>query len=112
MVRTDSSDVIYKTEQSKFEAVINEIVEMNKVKRPVLVGTVSVEKSERLARMLEKRGGKHNVLNAKQHERDAGNIADAGQPGAVTSATNMGGRGAGNVLGEGGTNVGGLHLLR
>src|SRR3979411_3193919 len=67
MVRTDSPDVIYKTEQSKFEAVIDEIVEMNKVRRPVLVGTVSVEKSERLARMLEKRGVKHNVLNAKQH---------------------------------------------
>jgi preprotein translocase subunit SecA len=111
MVRTDSSDVIYKTEQSKFEAVINEIVEMNKVKRPVLVGTVSVEKSERLARMLEKRGVKHNVLNAKQHEREAGIIAEAGQPGAVTIATNMAGRGTDIVLGEGVTNVGGLHII-
>src|SRR5712664_1927928 len=111
MVRTDSSDVIYKTEQSKFEAVINEIVEMNKVKRPVLVGTVSVEKSERLARMLEKRGVKHNVLNAKQHEREAGIIAEAGQPGAVTIATNMAGRGTDIVLGEGVTDVGGLHII-
>jgi preprotein translocase subunit SecA len=111
MVRTDSSDVIYKTEQSKFEAVIDEIVEMNKLKRPVLVGTVSVEKSERLARMLEKRGVKHNVLNAKQHEREAGIIAEAGQPGAVTIATNMAGRGTDIVLGQGVTHVGGLHII-
>src|SRR5258708_27522070 len=93
MVRTDSSDVIYKTEQSKFEAVINEIVEMNKVKRPVLVGTVSVEKSERLARMLEKPGVQHNVLNAKQHEREAGLIAQARPPGPVKNATNKARRG-------------------
>jgi preprotein translocase subunit SecA len=111
MVRNDSPDVIYKTEQSKFEAVIDEIVEMNKVKRPVLVGTVSVEKSERLARMLEKRGVKHNVLNAKQHEREAGIIAEAGQPSAVTIATNMAGRGTDIVLGEGVTHVGGLHII-
>jgi preprotein translocase subunit SecA len=111
MVRTDSSDVIYKTEQSKFDAVIDEIVEMNKLKRPVLVGTVSVEKSERLARLLEKRGVKHNVLNAKQHEREAGIIAEAGQPAAVTIATNMAGRGTDIVLGEGVTHVGGLHII-
>src|SRR5258708_15456855 len=82
MVRSDSPDVIYKTEESKFEAVIDEIVEMNKAKRPVLVGTVSVEKSERLARMLEKRGVKHNVLNAKQHEREAAIGAEAGHASA------------------------------
>ena len=111
MVRTDSPDVIYKTEQSKFEAVIDEIVEMNKERRPVLVGTVSVEKSERLARMLEKRGVKHNVLNAKQHEREAGIIAEAGQPAAVTIATNMAGRGTDIVLGLGVTDVGGLHII-
>jgi preprotein translocase subunit SecA len=111
MVRADSPDVIYKTEQSKFEAVIDEIVEMNKAKRPVLVGTVSVEKSERLARMLEKRGVKHNVLNAKQHEREAGIIAEAGQPSAVTIATNMAGRGTDIVLGPGVTDVGGLHII-
>ena len=111
MVRIDSPDLIYKTEESKFEAVIDEIVEMNKVKRPVLVGTVSVEKSERLARMLEKRGVKHNVLNAKQHEREAGIIAEAGQPSAVTIATNMAGRGTDIVLGQGVTHVGGLHII-
>jgi preprotein translocase subunit SecA len=111
MVRSDSPDVIYKTEQSKFEAVIDEIVEMNKAKRPVLVGTVSVEKSERLARMLEKRGVKHNVLNAKQHEREAAIVAEAGQPAAVTIATNMAGRGTDIVLGPGVTDVGGLHII-
>jgi preprotein translocase subunit SecA len=111
MVRADSPDVIYKTEQSKFEAVIDEIVEMHKARRPVLVGTVSVEKSERLARMLEKRGVKHNVLNAKQHEREAAIVAEAGQPGAVTIATNMAGRGTDIVLGPGVTDVGGLHII-
>ena len=111
MVRADNPDVIYKTEKSKFEAVIDEIVEMNTQKRPVLVGTVSVEKSERLARMLERRGVKHNVLNAKQHEREAGIIAEAGQPAAVTIATNMAGRGTDIVLGSGVTDVGGLHII-
>ena len=111
MIRVDSPDVIYKTEKSKFEAVIDEIAEMNGEKRPVLVGTVSVEKSERLSRMLEKRGVKHNVLNAKQHEREAGIVAEAGQPGAVTIATNMAGRGTDIVLGEGVTDVGGLHII-
>src|SRR5258708_10600105 len=93
MVRSDSPDVIYKTEESKFEAVIDEIVEMNKAKRPVLVGTVSVEKSERLARMLEKRGVKHNVLNAKQHEREAAIVAEAAHTSAVTIAHKNAGRG-------------------
>ncbi len=111
MVRIDSPDVIYKTEKSKFEAVIEEILEMNKQKRPVLVGTVSVEKSERLARMLERRGVKHNVLNAKQHEREAAIVAEAGQPAAVTIATNMAGRGTDIVLGAGVTDVGGLHII-
>jgi preprotein translocase subunit SecA len=111
MVRKDHPDVIYKTEKSKFDAVIDEIVELNKEKRPVLVGTVSVEKSERLARLLEKRGVKHNVLNAKQHEREAAIVAEAGQPGAVTIATNMAGRGTDIVLGGGVTDVGGLHII-
>jgi len=111
MVREDSPDVIYKTEQSKFEAVIDEIVEMNKERRPVLVGTVSVEKSERLSRMLERKGVKHNVLNAKQHEREAAIVAEAGQPSAVTIATNMAGRGTDIVLGPGVTDVGGLHII-
>src|SRR5881296_789414 len=111
MVRSDHPDVIYKSEKSKFEAVIDEIAEMNKERRPVLVGTVSVEKSERLARMLEKRGIKHNVLNAKQHEREAAVVAEAGQPSAVTIATNMAGRGTDIVLGQGVTHVGGLHII-
>ena len=111
MVRLDSPDVIYKTENSKFEAVIDEVVEMNKLERPVLVGTVSVEKSERLSRMLERRGVKHNVLNAKQHEREAAVVAEAGQPKAVTIATNMAGRGTDIVLGKGVTDVGGLHII-
>src|SRR5579864_7535890 len=111
MVRADNPDVIYKTEKSKFEAVIDEIVEMNKEGRPVLVGTVSVEKSERLSRMLERRGLKHNVLNAKQHEREAAVVAEAGQSSAVTIATNMAGRGTDIVLGHGVTDVGGLHII-
>src|SRR5579872_6598231 len=111
MVRTDHPDVIYKTEKSKFEAVIDEIVKMNQEGRPVLVGTVSVEKSERLSKMLERRGLKHNVLNAKQHEREAAVVAEAGQPSAVTIATNMAGRGTDIVLGPGVTSVGGLHII-
>src|SRR5438477_6857163 len=111
MVRNDNADVIYKSEKSKFEAVIDEIVEMNKLGRPVLVGTVSVEKSERLAKMLERRGLKHNVLNAKQHEREAAVVAEAGQSNAVTIATNMAGRGTDIVLGSGVTGVGGLHII-
>src|SRR5256885_3126303 len=84
---------------------------MNKLNRPVLVGTVSVEKSERLSKMLERRGVKHNVLNAKQHEREAAVVAEAGQPAAVTIATNMAGRGTDIVLGEGVREAGGLHII-
>ncbi len=111
MIRADNADVIYKTEKSKFDAVIEEILDMNKQGRPVLVGTVSVEKSERLSKMLERRGLKHNVLNAKQHEREAAVVAEAGQAGAVTIATNMAGRGTDIVLGTGVTDVGGLHII-
>jgi preprotein translocase subunit SecA len=111
MRRLDHPDVIYKTEQSKFSAVIDEIVAMSDQGRPVLVGTVSVEKSERLARLLEKRGVPHNVLNAKQHEREAAIVAEAGQKGAVTIATNMAGRGTDIVLGEGVVEAGGLHII-
>ena len=111
MVRIDHPDVIYKTEETKFKAVIDEVVELNKIGQPTLVGTVSVEKSERLSRMLEKRGIKHNVLNAKQHEREAAVVAEAGQKGAVTIATNMAGRGTDIVLGEGVKEVGGLHII-
>jgi preprotein translocase subunit SecA len=111
MRRTDHPDLIYKTQESKFNAVIDDIVEMYKLGRPVLVGTVSVEKSERLSRLLEKRGVPHNVLNAKQHEREAAVVAEAGQEGGVTIATNMAGRGTDIVLGEGIADRGGLHII-
>ena len=111
MRRADHSDVIYKSEQSKFGAVIDEVVEMHEQGRPVLVGTVSVEKSERLSRMLDRRGITHNVLNAKQHEREAAIVAEAGQNGAVTIATNMAGRGTDIVLGASVADLGGLHII-
>jgi preprotein translocase subunit SecA len=111
MIRDDRPDLIYKTEDAKFNAVADEIQETAGMGRPVLVGTVSVEKSERLARLLEKRGVRHEVLNAKQHEREALIVANAGQPGAVTIATNMAGRGTDIVLGAGVAPGGGLHIV-
>jgi preprotein translocase subunit SecA len=111
MIREDNADLIYKTEDAKFNAVADEIQEVASAGRPVLVGTVSVEKSERLARLLEKRGVRHEVLNAKQHEREALIVANAGQPGAVTIATNMAGRGTDIVLGPGVAVGGGLHIV-
>ena len=111
MVREDHADLIYKTEEAKFKAVADEIVEMAQSGRPVLVGTVSVEKSEKLARLLEKRGIPHEVLNAKQHEREALIVANAGHAGAVTIATNMAGRGTDIVLGPGVVEAGGLHIV-
>jgi preprotein translocase subunit SecA len=111
MVRDDRPDLIYKTEDAKFKAVADEIQETASTGRPVLVGTVSVEKSERLARLLEKRGVPHEVLNAKQHEREALIVANAGQPGSVTIATNMAGRGTDIVLGHGVADGGGLHIV-
>jgi preprotein translocase subunit SecA len=111
MIRDDRPDLIYKTEDAKFNAVADEIQEVASAGRPVLVGTVSVEKSERLARLLEKRGVRHEVLNAKQHEREALIVANAGQPAAVTIATNMAGRGTDIVLGPGVAEGGGLHIV-
>jgi len=111
LTRIDEPDVIYRDEESKFAAVIDEIVEMNELGRPVLVGTVSVDKSERLSRLLQKKGVRHNVLNAKQHEREASIVAEAGQRGGVTIATNMAGRGTDIVLGEGVQGLGGLHIV-
>ncbi|MHB0869014.1 MAG: preprotein translocase subunit SecA [Chloroflexota bacterium] len=99
MVRKDLPDQIYKTEAAKYQAVVNEIEELHKGNRPVLVGTVSIEKSEMLSEMLARRGIPHQVLNAKHHEKEARIIAQAGQPGTVTIATNMAGRGVDIILG-------------
>ena len=99
IVRADRPDVIYRTEDAKYEAVIDDIAERNAEGQPVLVGTISVEKSEKLSGMLARQGIKHEVLNAKQHFREADIIALAGKPGAVTVATNMAGRGVDIILG-------------
>ncbi|MDH4204844.1 MAG: preprotein translocase subunit SecA [Desulfobacteraceae bacterium] len=111
MIRIDNSDVIYKTRKEKFDAAINEIVELNENGQPVLVGTISIDVSESFSKKLTKRGIKHSVLNAKNHEKEAEIIALAGQKGAVTISTNMAGRGTDIVLGEGVTELGGLHIL-
>ncbi|MEO8541177.1 MAG: preprotein translocase subunit SecA [bacterium] len=111
MVRDDQSDVVYINERAKFNAVVGEIEEMNQAGRPVLVGTTSIEKSEYLANLLMKKGIAHEVLNAKQHEREALIIKDAGQKASVTIATNMAGRGTDIKLGEGVADVGGLHVI-
>ena len=99
MIRDDLPDLVYRTEQGKFSALIDEIEELREAGRPILVGTVSVEKSEVLSNMLRKRGVPHEVLNAKYHEREAGIIAQAGRSGAVTISTNMAGRGTDIKLG-------------
>ncbi|ADQ45427.1 preprotein translocase, SecA subunit [Caldicellulosiruptor kronotskyensis 2002] len=111
MIRIDHPDKVYKTEKAKFEAIVQEIVETHKKGQPVLVGTVSIEKSEMLSEMLKKHGIKHEVLNAKHHEKEAMIIAKAGQRGAVTIATNMAGRGTDIVLGEGVAELGGLKVI-
>ncbi|MBE6770491.1 MAG: preprotein translocase subunit SecA [Ruminococcaceae bacterium] len=99
LIRNDETDVVYKTERAKFKAVVNQIIECNKKGQPVLVGTVTIEKSELLSAILKKAGIKHNVLNAKHHEKEAEIIAQAGKPYAVTIATNMAGRGTDIMLG-------------
>jgi len=111
MVREDHSDVVYINERAKFNAVVTEIEEMHAAGRPVLVGTTSIEKSEYLANLLLKKGIPHEVLNAKQHEREALIIKDAGQKASVTIATNMAGRGTDIKLGAGVADVGGLHVI-
>ena len=111
MVRNDFPDVIYKTRREKFEAAIDEIEELHAAGQPVLVGTISIDVSEALSKKLKKRGIKHSVLNAKNHEGEAEIVAMAGQRGAVTISTNMAGRGTDIVLGEGVTELGGLHIL-
>ena len=111
MIRLDYPDVIYKTEAEKFKAVVDEIKQLHKREQPVLVGTISIEKSENLSQMLTKARIKHEVLNAKNHEREAEIVAMAGQKGHVTISTNMAGRGTDIVLGEGVKGLGGLHIL-
>jgi len=111
MIRKDNNDLIYKTEKEKIKAVIEEVKALNKVKRPVLVGTISIEKSELLSKYLTRAGIKHHVLNAKNHEKEAEIVAQAGQPGMVTISTNMAGRGTDIRLGEKIADIGGLHIL-
>jgi preprotein translocase subunit SecA len=111
MVRDDRNDLIFKTEKAKFQAAAELIADCHKRGQPVLVGTISVEKSERLAEMLKRRGVPHEVLNARYHAKEAGIIANAGQPGVVTIATNMAGRGTDIKLGEGVVEAGGLFVL-
>jgi len=110
-VRQDENDVVYRTKREKYNAVIDELVALNEKGQPVLVGTISVEVSELLSRMLKRRGVKHNVLNAKYHQQEAEIVRDAGQRGAVTIATNMAGRGTDIKLGAGVADLGGLHIL-
>jgi preprotein translocase subunit SecA len=111
MIRIDNPDVIYATAEEKFRAVVEEIKDCHQRGQPVLVGTTSIEKSEYLSKLLKREGIKHEVLNAKQHEKEAQIIAEAGQMGMLTIATNMAGRGTDIVLGEGVVERGGLHIL-
>src|SRR5436190_2843975 len=109
--RADENDLVFKTKEGKFAAVARDIEERTKKGQPVLVGTIAVETSEYLAQLLTRKGVKHNVLNAKEHAREAEIIKDAGQRGAVTIATNMAGRGVDIKLGEGVVDLGGLYVL-
>ncbi len=111
MVRDDVHDVIYKTKREKYNAVVEEIREMRDKHRPVLVGTTSVDVSETISRMLKRQNIPHNVLNAKQHQREAEIVSHAGLPGSVTIATNMAGRGTDIKLGPGVREEGGLHII-
>ncbi|SKA64601.1 preprotein translocase subunit SecA [Desulfobaculum bizertense] len=111
MVRNDQADLIFKNQDAKYRAIAEDVTEKHKEGRPVLVGTTSIEKSERLSSLLKKRRVPHSVLNAKHHEQEAEIVAEAGQTGKVTIATNMAGRGTDIVLGEGVRELGGLHIL-
>ncbi len=111
IIRADEEDAIYRTRREKYNAVIEKVKELQAAKRPVLVGTVNVEVSETLSRMLKRQGVQHNVLNAKKHKSEAEIVGFAGQPGAVTIATNMAGRGTDIKLGAGVKEKGGLYIL-
>ncbi|MHC1720255.1 MAG: preprotein translocase subunit SecA [Clostridiaceae bacterium] len=111
LIRADHSDLVYKTARGKFHAIVDEIAETHKAGQPMLVGTVSIEKSEILSELLKKRGIRHQVLNAKYHEMEAEIISHAGELGSVTIATNMAGRGTDIKLGEGVVEVGGLKII-
>ena len=111
VARKDSHDTVYKTKREKFGAVLKEITDIHQQGRPILVGTISVETSEHLSRMLKKAGIIHSVLNAKYHQQEAEIVARAGQRGSVTIATNMAGRGTDIKLGQGVQDIGGLHVI-
>ena len=111
MIREDKDDLVYRSKEAKYDSVVQDIVERHEKGQPVLVGTVSVEVSEHISTLLKRRGIKHNVLNAKQHEREAEIIAEAGERGSVTIATNMAGRGTDIKLGGGIPELGGLYVL-
>ncbi|MDR2502930.1 MAG: preprotein translocase subunit SecA [Deltaproteobacteria bacterium] len=111
MIRRDLADLVYRTKEEKYQAIVQSIKELQHKGQPVLVGTISIEISELLSDRLGKAGIAHNVLNAKQHEKEAAIIAEAGQSGRVTIATNMAGRGTDIVLGDGVRELGGLHIL-
>jgi preprotein translocase subunit SecA len=111
MIRTDYPDVIYKTEREKFKAVVQEIMDLYEKGQPILVGTISIEKSEMLSKMLKRAGIPHSVLNAKHHEKEAEIVAQAGQAKTVTISTNMAGRGTDIVLGDRVVDLDGLHIL-
>jgi preprotein translocase subunit SecA len=111
MIRRDLPDMIFKTEKGKFKAIVEKIKELNQEGRPVLVGTIAIEKSELLSDMLKKAGTKHEVLNAKNHEREAQIIANAGKKGSVTIATNMAGRGTDIKLDDKSKELGGLYII-
>ncbi len=111
MIREDFPDAVYKNERGKFNAVVEEIKELHGTGQPILVGTISIEKSELLSSMLKKRGIGHEVLNAKYHDKEAEIIAKAGEKNSVTISTNMAGRGTDIVLGEGVKELGGLHVI-
>ncbi|MDB0439165.1 preprotein translocase subunit SecA [Clostridioides difficile] len=118
VIRADLQDKVFRTEDAKYNAVVEEVIKINKTKQPVLVGTVSIEKSEMLSQMLKKRGIKHEVLNAKQHDKEAEIISRAGKLGSVTIATNMAGRGTDIALGAGDKieeekvrDIGGLYVI-